>query len=244
MNQSVSEAESEQCWPVNDHNKVWSQYLSTACSTAHVSMDTATCDAALWDSFLSGCVINAVNINVLCLSIMHRGVSVELPLVTNHTAMHYWAVTLANAEFCPRSERNPKYFLWCWLAFTAWSPETASTKSHSCRWQLFSLFDPQEVFSPWISPWIAMATCLHRAGTAKCLHARTNGSRQAICYVPPAKKELKKMIFTIWISGNNTGETLSTGSLQKDPNTLQHNNAYYKPHDYLCKIWKGKKIIM
>lgn len=59
---------------------------------------------------------------------------------------------------------QPRYFLWCWLAFTARSPRTTGTKSHFCRWQLFSLCDPQEVFSPWISPWISLLACLCRAG--------------------------------------------------------------------------------
>lgn len=72
-------------------------------------------------------------------------------------------------------------------------PGTVSTKSYFCRWQLFSLCDPQEVFSSWISPRIAPPACLHRAGTdvgvhADCLDARTNGSRWAICYVPSAKE--------------------------------------------------------
>lgn len=163
-------------------NKVWSQYLSTGCRTAHVSMDTVTRDAAHLDSFLSGCVINAVNINVLCLSMIHTGASAELPFVTNHTAMHYWAVALANTKFFPRSVLQPRYFLWCWLAFTARSPGTACTKSHFCRWQLFSFCDPQEVFSPWISHRISpLLACLHRAGTdaavhADWLYAQTNGS--------------------------------------------------------------------
>lgn len=167
---------------------MWNQYLSTGCSAARVSMDTATRDAALWDSFLSGCVINAVNLNVVCLSMMHTGASEELPLVTNHTAMHYWAVALANAEFCPRSERQARYFLWCWLAFTASSPETASTKSHFCRWQLFSLFDPQEVFSAWISPRIAPAAYLAWPCMPITL-APEQMARVRQSVLPPAKKE-------------------------------------------------------
>ena len=172
--------------------KVSSQYLSTGYRTARVSMDPATHDAVLLDSFLAGCVINAVNINVLCLSVMPTGATAELPLVSNHAAMHYWAVALANTEFWPGSTLQPRYFLWSWLAFTSRSPRTASTKSNVCRWQLFSLCDPKEVFSPIISPRIAPPACLHRARTdvamhADYLHARTNGSPQVICYVPPAK---------------------------------------------------------
>lgn len=93
---------------------------------------------------------------------------------------------------------QPRYFLWCWLAFTARSPRTASTKSHFCRWQLFSLCDPQEVFSPWISPWISLLACLCRAGTdmdvhASCQNVRTNGLRQAICYISPAKNKINNI---------------------------------------------------
>lgn len=155
-------------------------------------MDTATHDAALLDSFLSACVINAVNINVLYLSMMYTGASAELLLVTNHTAMHYWAVALANAEFCPRSALQPRYFLWCWLAFTARSPGTASTKSHFFRWQLFSLCDPQEVFSPWISPRIALLACLHRRGRAEIafMPEQMARVRQSVTY--PLQKKLKK----------------------------------------------------
>lgn len=33
-------------------------------------------------------MINAVNINILCLSVMHTGASTELLFYTNHTTMH------------------------------------------------------------------------------------------------------------------------------------------------------------
>lgn len=159
-------------------------------------MDTATHDAALLDSFLSACVINAVNINVLYLSMMCTGASAELLLVTNHTAMHYWAVALANAEFCPRSALQPRYFLWCWLAFTARSPGTASTKSYFFRWQLFSLCDPQEVFSPWISPRIAPLACLHRAETDAAVQRLPSCQNKWLAsgnlLRTPCKKKLKK----------------------------------------------------
>lgn len=58
---------------------------------------------SIFDSFLSGCVINALKINVLCLCMIHTGASAELPLVTNHTAIHYWAVAPTSTEFRPRS---------------------------------------------------------------------------------------------------------------------------------------------
>lgn len=52
-------------------------------------MDTAAHYAAVLAPFLSGCVINALNINVLCLFKMHTGASTELPLATNRTSMYY-----------------------------------------------------------------------------------------------------------------------------------------------------------
>lgn len=94
---------------------------------------------------------------------------------------------------------QPRYFLWCWLAFTARSPRTTSTKSHFCRWQLFSLCDPpRSVQSSEFPRGSACRRVCVEQGTdmavhADCLHTRTNGWCQTICYVPLQKKKKKKM---------------------------------------------------
>lgn len=157
---------------------------------------------SIFDSFLSGCVINALKINVLCLCMIHTGASAELPLVTNHTAIHYWAVAPTSTEFRPRSCSPGISFGVDWHLQPG-LPGLLAQSLTSVDDSFFSLCDPQEVFSPWISPWISLLACLCRAGTdmdvhASCQNVRTNGLRQAICYISPAKNKINNIYIYIF----------------------------------------------
>lgn len=178
--------------------KMWSQYLSTRSRTACASMDTATRDVALLDSFLSGCVINAVNINVLCL--FYDGHRCLCRAATWYQSHSHALLSSSSCKQWVLSEKQAAaqvfFFAVDWHSQPG--PPGLRAQSPTSVDDSFSLFvTPKKCSVPAFPPRITLPDCLHRvgsdgAGHANCLHARTNGSCQEICYVPTAKKELKK----------------------------------------------------